>query len=105
MSSTQSLLDNTTTSLAVDQPLSPVRFWQGRRHRLVEVGAGIGLLAAWLVIGFLLGLGFVGFVMLTVPLLAAFQTLVRRRSLRSLLARDTISFARRWPGKVLVPRS
>ena len=99
MSTAQSLLDNMTP---LDQQPSPVRSGQGRRHRLVEVFAGIGFLAGWLIIGFLLELGFVGFVLLTVPMLAAFQTLVRHRSLRSLLARDTNSFARRWPGKVLV---
>ena len=35
-------------------------------------------------------------------MLAAFQTLVRRRPLRTLLARDSATFARRWPGKLLV---
>ena len=35
-------------------------------------------------------------------LLAAFQTLVLRRPLRSLLVRDTASFARGWAGKLLV---
>ena len=52
--------------------------------------------------GPLLGLGFVEVLLLGVLLLAAFQTLVRRRPLRSLLVRDTASFARGWVGKVLV---
>ena len=69
---------------------------------MVEVVAGIGFVATWLVLGFLLGLGFVGVVLLGVLLLAAFQTLVRRRPLRALLARDTASFAHGWAGKVLV---
>ena len=102
MSTAQSLLDNMTTPLALDQQPSPDISEQGHSNRLAEVFAGIGFLVGWLIIGFLLELGFVGFVLLTVPLLAAFQTLVRHRSLRSLLARDTVSFARRWPGKVLV---
>jgi CubicO group peptidase (beta-lactamase class C family) len=69
---------------------------------MLEVVAGIGLVAVWLVFGSLLGLGFVGVVLLGVPLLAAFQTLVRRRPLRSLVARDTASFAHGWAGKLLV---
>ena len=40
--------------------------------------------------------------MLAAPVLAAFQTLVRRRPLRTLLARDSVTFASRWPGKLLV---
>ena len=52
----------------------------------MEVVVGIGLVALWAVSGSLLGLGFVGVVLLGVLLLAAFQTLVRRRPLRSLLA-------------------
>ena len=46
--------------------------------------------------------GSLGHLLLGVLLLAAFQTLVRRRPLRTLLARDTASFARRWAGKLLV---
>ena len=64
--------------------------------------AGIGLLAIWVVSGPLLGLDFVVVLLLGVLLLAAFQTLVRRRPLRTLLVRDTASFAHGWRGKLLV---
>ena len=66
------------------------------------MAAGIGLLALWAVSGFLFELAFVEVVLLGALLLAAFQTLVRRRPLRTLLVRDTASFARRWWGKLLV---
>jgi CubicO group peptidase (beta-lactamase class C family) len=69
---------------------------------MLEAVGGIGVVAVWLVSGSLLGLGFLGFVLLGVPLLAAFQILVRRRPLRSLLVRDTASFAHGWAGKLLV---
>ena len=69
---------------------------------MVEVVAGVGFVATWLVLGFLLGLGFVGVVLLGVLLLTAFQALVRRRPLRVLLAPDTAGFAHGWAGKVLV---
>jgi hypothetical protein len=68
----------------------------------VEAAAGIGVVAAWPVSGYLLGLGFLGLVLLAVPLLAAFHILVRRRPLRTLLVRDTASFAHGWAGKLLV---
>jgi CubicO group peptidase (beta-lactamase class C family) len=69
---------------------------------MVEVVVGVGFVASWLVLGLLLGLGFVGVVLLGVLLLAAFQALVRRRPLWVLLAPDTAGFAHGWAGKVLV---
>jgi CubicO group peptidase (beta-lactamase class C family) len=69
---------------------------------MLEVVAGIALVAVWLLLGSLFGLEFVDVVLLGVLLLAAFQALVRRRPLRSLLARDTTSFAHGWAGKLLV---
>ncbi len=102
MSPSQNLLSSTTTPLSSNQPPPSGRPAAGGRRRMVEVVAGIGLVAAWLVLGFLLGLGFVGVVLLGVLLLAAFQTLVRRRPLRTLLARDTAWFAHGWAGKLLV---
>jgi CubicO group peptidase (beta-lactamase class C family) len=69
---------------------------------VVEVVVGLGLVAAWAVSSLLLGLGWVGVVMLGALLLAAFHTLVRRQPLRVLLLRDTASFARGWAGKLLV---
>ena len=68
----------------------------------MEVIVGIGFVAFWLVLDYLLELDLVGVVLLGVLLLAAFQTLVRRRPLRSLLLRDTASFAHGWAGKMLV---
>ena len=68
----------------------------------MKVVAGVSLLVVGVSSGPLLGLGFVGVVLLGVLLLVAFQTLVRRRPLRSLVARDTASFAHGWAGKVLV---
>jgi CubicO group peptidase (beta-lactamase class C family) len=101
MSPTQSLLSDTRAPVSPAQATPSVRAAGGRRRR-VEVVAGIGLVVVWLVLGPLLGLGFVGFVLLGVLLLAAFQTMVRRRALRALLVRDTASFAHGWTGKVLV---
>ena len=73
MSPTQSLLPNTPTPLSSDQPSPSGRPATGGRRRVVEVVAGIGLVAIWLVLGSLLGVGFAGFVLLGVLLLAAFQ--------------------------------
>jgi CubicO group peptidase (beta-lactamase class C family) len=69
---------------------------------VVELVAGIGLVAVWAVSSSLLGLGLVGVVLPGVLLLAAFHTLVRRRPLRTLLVRDTAGLARGWTGKLLV---
>ena len=102
MAPTQNLLPDTPTPLSSNQPPSSGRPASGGRRRIVEVVGGIGVVAVWLVFGYLLGLGFLGLVLLGVPLLAAFQTLVRRRPLRTLLVRDTASFARGWAGKLLV---
>ena len=98
MSPTQNLVAETTRTAEPDQPPLP-----GRDHRdLLTVVAGIGLVVVWFVLGSLLELGFVGRLLLAAPVLAAFQTLVRRRPLRTLLARDSVTFASRWPGKLLV---
>ena len=98
MPPTQNLLAETSRAAEPDQPPLP-----GREHRrLVTVVAGVGLVALWFVLGDLLELGFVGHLLLAAPALAAFHTLVRRRPLRRLLARDSVTFARRWPGKLLV---
>jgi CubicO group peptidase (beta-lactamase class C family) len=102
MPSTQNLLPDTPTPPPSNQPLPSSRPASVGRRRIVEAAAGIGVVAAWLVSGYLLGLGFLGLVLLAVPLLAAFHILVRRRPLRTLLVRDTASFARGWAGKLLV---
>jgi hypothetical protein len=101
MSPTRNLLPGTPTSLSSDQPpLSGHHASIGSPR--MEVVAGIGLVAAWLILSPLLELGTVVVVLLGVLLLTAFQTLIRRRPMRSLLVRDTASFARGWPGKLLV---
>ena len=101
MSLSQNVLPGTTTPLSSGQPSPSGRPASGRR-RMVEVVAGVGFIASWLVLGLLSWLGFLGLVLLGVLLLAAFQTPVRRRPLRTLLARDTASFAHGWAGKLLV---
>ncbi|MEV6494628.1 serine hydrolase domain-containing protein, partial [Actinoplanes sp. NPDC051633] len=102
MSSTQNLLPDTPTPAPSNQPLPSVRPASVGRRRIVEAAAGIGVVAAWFVSGYLLGLGFLDLVLLAVPLLAAFHILVRRRPLQTLLVRDTASFAHGWAGKLLV---
>ena len=101
MSPTQNLTHDTTTPRSGDHPPRSDPPAPGSR-RLIEVAAGIGLLAGWAVSGFLFKLAFVEVVLLGVLLVAAFQTLVRRRPVRTLLVRDTASFARGWWGKLLV---
>ena len=101
MSPTQNLTHDTTTPRSGDHPPRSDPPAPGRRTP-IEVAAGIGLLALWAVSGFLFDLAFVEVVLLGALLLAAFQTLVRRRPLRTLLVRDTASFARHWWGKLLV---
>ena len=102
MSPTPNLLIDTPTPLSSNPPPPSVRLAFSVRRRMVEVTIGIGLVAGWLVFGAMLGLGSVGVVLLAVLLLAAFQTLVRRRPLRSLLLRDRASFAHTWVGRLLV---
>ncbi|MGB8384843.1 MAG: hypothetical protein WCG47_26990, partial [Dermatophilaceae bacterium] len=101
MSPTENFLHTATTPLSRNQPPRSGR--SGPVDRCIaKLATGIGLAAVWLVIGVLLGLGLVSSVLLGVLLLVLFQTLVRRRSPRTLLARDSDSFARRWQGKILV---
>ena len=101
MSPTQNLTHDTTTPRSGDHPPRSDPPAPGSR-RPIEVAAGFGLLAGWAVSGFLFELPFVEVVLLGALLLAAFQTLVRRRPLRTLLVRDTASFAHGWRGKLLV---
>ena len=102
MSPTPNLLLDTPTHPSHTQPPPSGRRAVGRRHRVLQAVAAMALVTSWLLSGPLLGLGFVGVLVLGVPLLAAFQTLVLRRSFRSLLVRDTASFAHGWRGKLLV---
>ena len=103
MSPTQNLLPDTPTH-ALIRPAIAVRSPRPRRPPPHAAGASPG--SAWSLPGCCSApcsaWGSSVLVLLGVLLLAAFQTLVRRRSLRSLLVRDTASFAAGWPGKVLV---
>ena len=101
MSPTENLL------LDTPPPSSPVRpafgpRAPGRDHRVMKAVIGAGLVGVWLLSGPLLGVGFVGVVLVGVVLLTALQTVLLRRPVRSLLVRDTASFARGWVGKVVV---
>jgi CubicO group peptidase (beta-lactamase class C family) len=100
MSSTQNPVLDAPAHLPSDQPPSSGGQTAGRLRRILQVVAGTALTSAWLLSGPLLGLGFVGALLLGVLLSAGFQILVLRRPLRSLLARDTAGFARGWVGKV-----
>ena len=82
MSPTENLLLPTPTHLSSAQLPPPGPLVSGRRHRILVGVTAMALVAAWLVSGPLLGLGFVGVLLLGVLLLAAFQTLVRRRPWR-----------------------
>ena len=102
MSPTENLLLPTPTHLSSAQLPPPGPLVSGRRHRILVGVTAMALVAAWLVSGPLLGLGFAGVLLLGVLLLAAFQTLVRRRPWRALLVRDADSLAHSWVGKVVV---
>src|SRR4051794_35741105 len=102
MSATLNLLPDTSRPPSSDQPPLPHRAAPAGHRRLVEVVGGIGLIAVWAVASLLLGLDLVEVVLLGALLVAAFQTLVRRRRVPTLLVRDTASFARGWAGKLLV---
>lgn len=72
-----------------------------RRRRLVEA---VAFVAVWMTIGYLFRLSANGYLLLGVPLTAAFQLLVRRRPLRELYAGGTSRFAlsRRGVGMAIV---
>ena len=87
------------------RPPTAVRSPAPGGRRRMEVVVGIGLVAFWALSGFLLELGLLEVVLLGALLLAVFHTLVRRRPLRTLLVRDTASFARHWWGSCWSPPS
>ncbi len=101
MSPTQNLLPDTRMPLSSERSLPSGRPAPSGRRRVSEAFVGAGLAAIWLLLGLMSWLGFLGLVLLGVLLLAAFQVLVRRRSPRTLLGRDSLGFARGRPGKVL----
>lgn len=65
---------------------APVR---SRRRRLVEAG---GFVAVWAALGYLLQVDSETYLLMGVPLTAAFQLLVRRRPLREVWVRDAAAF-------------
>ncbi|WP_392545308.1 type II CAAX prenyl endopeptidase Rce1 family protein [Oryzobacter telluris] len=69
-----------------------------RRRRLVEA---VAFVAVWMTIGYLFRLSANGYLLLGVPLTAAFQLLVRRRPLRELYAGGTSRFALSRRGVVM----
>src|SRR5690348_4317449 len=60
-----------------------------RRRRVAEV---VVFVAVWMTAGFVLHLPSNGYLLLGIPLTAAFQVLVRRRPLRELFATGTARF-------------
>ena len=102
MTNTQNLVAENQAETARTAEPDQLSLPEQRHRRLITVGSGIGLVVVWLALGALLGLGFVGYLPTGVLMVAVFQSLVRHYALRRLLARDSATFARRWPGKVLV---
>jgi hypothetical protein len=60
-----------------------------RRRRVIEA---VGFVALWVAAGYVLGLSSNAYLLLGIPLTAAFQLLVRRRPLRELFAAGTSRF-------------
>src|SRR4051812_42840644 len=92
----------TASTLESTSPPPPSQRGVERRRHITHVVAGVSLVAVWLVLGFVLALELVHFLILGILMAAAFQTLVRRRPLRTLMNRDTATFAKRWPGMFVV---
>ena len=105
MSPTLNLLPDTSTSPSPDQPPPPSGPATPAHRRRMEVVVGLGLVVLWAVSSLLLELGWVGVVLLGALGLAAFQTLVRRCPVRTLLLRDTATFAHGWAESCSSPRS
>jgi CubicO group peptidase (beta-lactamase class C family) len=74
----------------------------GRHQRLLEIGVVVALTVAWVAVGSVLGAGFSALLPPAVAVVLLVHLAVRRRKLRTAFGRDSASFARRWPGKVLV---
>ena len=92
----------TTSTIQSTQTPLPDRGALGRRRHITNVVGAFSLVTVWLVLGLVLALEPVDRLLLGVFLTAAFQTLVRRRPLRSLMDRDTATFAQRRRGQLLV---
>jgi CubicO group peptidase (beta-lactamase class C family) len=89
----------TTTTPTLTEPVAGDAVGARRSRRTLE---GVAFVAAWVGLAQVLGMEFIGFLLLGVPLAVAFQAGVRRRSLRALWARDTTTFATSRKGKLLV---
>ncbi|HSK53802.1 MAG TPA: hypothetical protein VK908_00980 [Jiangellales bacterium] len=61
-----------------------VAAYRPRRRRVVE---GVGFVAAWVGLGYLLPVSAEAYLLMGIPLTIAFQVLVRRRPVRELLVR------------------
>lgn len=79
-----------------DCSTSPAR--DARRRRVLE---GLGFVAVWVVLGYLVCPNDVTYLLLGIPLTIGFQILVRRRPLRELWARDATRFTLDKRGLVL----
>ncbi|GAB3436084.1 hypothetical protein GCM10027517_05660 [Phycicoccus ginsengisoli] len=74
------------------------RATRSRRRRVVEA---VAFVAVWVAAGFVLGLSSNAYLLLGIPLTAAFQVLVRSRPLRELFASGTTRFALTGKGAAL----
>ena len=76
---------------------STIPFSSGQRpdtsRRSQRLSEAVGFVAIWVAAGYLLRLNSNGYLLLGIPLVAAFQLLVRRRPLRELFASGTTRFA------------
>jgi membrane protease YdiL (CAAX protease family) len=90
---------NTTTNAPVQtSPAAATSSGASRRRRVVEA---IAFVAVWVAAGYLLHLTSNGYLLLGIPLTAAFQLLVRRRPLRELFAAGTARFGLTRRGAVI----
>src|SRR5688572_29046529 len=84
---------DTTTSPRTKPASTPdpqSRAVTSRRRRVIEA---VAFVTAWVTAGYVLRLSSNGYLLLGIPLTAAFQLLVRRRPLRELFAAGTPRFA------------
>jgi membrane protease YdiL (CAAX protease family) len=91
-----STITPTAASAAHDRSAPPTR--DARRRRLLE---GLGFVAVWVALGYLVCPNDLTYLLLGVPLTIGFQTLVRRRPLRALWVRDATRFTLDKRGLVL----
>lgn len=94
------LLSPTTPELA--SGLAPAN---ARGPAVRTMAGALGCLVLWALLGFVLEPGLPGIVALGAPVLVLFHTVVRRRPLAALWARDSATFRRPWARWLLVPAS